>query len=60
LDLLHLYTELLITSNAAPLLVYILEFTVIHKIGFLSFTSRILATDFKAISITLSLQLQQT
>jgi hypothetical protein len=50
LDLLHLYTELLTTSNTAISLIYALYSSPLHTLGFSVFTSRILATG--SLSVT--------
>jgi hypothetical protein len=57
LDLLHLYTTLVITSNIVLPLIYTLQFTVTPTLGFSVFSSRILATDFNMVIIPVSLQI---
>jgi hypothetical protein len=57
LDLLHLYTQLVITCSTALPLNYTLQFTLIHTLGFSVFTSRILATNFNTVIIPVSLQI---
>jgi hypothetical protein len=39
-----LYSQLVLTNNTALWLIYTLQFTVIHALGFSVFTSRILVT----------------
>jgi hypothetical protein len=54
LDLLHLYTQLVTKSNTA-LSLHTLQFTITQALGFLVFTSRIVATDFNTVIIPVSL-----
>jgi hypothetical protein len=55
LNLLHLYTQLIITSATELPLIYTLQLTVTHTLEFSDFTSCILATDFNIVIIPVSL-----
>jgi hypothetical protein len=57
LDLLLLHAQLVVTSNTALQLIYTLEFTVTHTLGFSVFTSRILTTYFNPVIIPVTLQI---
>jgi hypothetical protein len=50
-----LYTQFVTKSDTALPLIYTLYSSPLHTLGFLVFTSRILATDFNTVIIPVSL-----